>query len=137
MTEVTVTVTETDVDVAVDDDDIAVNVTETPTVIVSDATFGPQGPPGSVGPEGDVGPTGPTGPPGPPGSGGSGGTAAYTHDQTTPAALWTVTHNLGFYPNVSVVDSGDNQVEGLITYNGMNSLTVEFNTPFGGRAYLS
>lgn len=76
------------------------------------------------------------GDPGEPGEPGSGSTA-YTHEQITPAALWTITHGLGFYPNVTVVDSAGSGVEGEVVYLDMNSLTVTFTSAFGGFAYLS
>lgn len=63
--------------------------------------------------------------------------AAYTHDQGSPSATWTVTHNLGYRPNVAVVDSAGTVVEGLVTYVDSDTLTVEFEYPFGGKAYCS
>ncbi len=62
---------------------------------------------------------------------------AYIHDQITPSVTWTIPHNLGFYPNVSVVDSGGNEVEGVITYIDVDNLQVAFTDPFGGKAFLS
>lgn len=87
---------------------------------------------GSV--KGPAGPPGPVGPPGPPGSV---GTIAFTYNQSTPAAVWTVTHNLGFYPNVTVVDSSGATVEGDITHVNVTQLTLTFSGGFSGLAYLS
>lgn len=61
----------------------------------------------------------------------------YTHNQITSSSTWTITHNLGFYPAVSVVDSGGNHVIGDVTYVSQNVVTVSFNASFGGKAYLS
>jgi len=61
----------------------------------------------------------------------------YTHNQITSSATWTITHNLGFFPAVSVVDSGGNHVIGDVNYVSVNILTVSFNASFGGKAYLS
>lgn len=61
----------------------------------------------------------------------------YTHDQQSPATTWSITHNLGFRPNVSVVDTSENQCLGDITYTSDNALTVTFLQSFGGKAYLS
>ena len=61
----------------------------------------------------------------------------YTHNQITSSTTWTVTHNLGFFPAVSVVDSGGNYVIGDVNYVSQNVLTVSFNASFGGKAYLS
>lgn len=62
---------------------------------------------------------------------------AYTHTQGTPANPWEITHNLGFFPNVTVVDSGGSVVEGDITYLSPNSLQIAFSGAFSGLAYLS
>lgn len=61
----------------------------------------------------------------------------YTHNQITSSATWTITHNLGFFPAVSVVDSGGNYVIGDVNYVSQNVVTVSFNASFGGKAYLS
>lgn len=61
----------------------------------------------------------------------------YTHTQSVSSATWTITHNLGFSPAVSVVDSGGNHVVGDVNYVSVNSLTISFSAPFGGFAYLS
>lgn len=61
----------------------------------------------------------------------------YTHNQIASSSTWTITHNLGFFPAVSVVDSGGNHVIGDVTYVSQNVVTVSFNSSFGGKAYLS
>lgn len=63
--------------------------------------------------------------------------ASYTHNQLTSSPTWSITHNLGFFPAVTVVDSGNNVVIGDVTYVSQNSLTVAFSASFGGKAYLS
>lgn len=93
---------------------------------------GPPGPPGVLGP---VGPSGPTGPAGPPGD--SILANSFVFDQGTPSSIWTVIHNLGFHPAVTVVDSGGNEVEGHTTYISVNELQISFTLPFGGKAFLS
>jgi hypothetical protein len=62
---------------------------------------------------------------------------SYTHTQSTASSTWTIAHNLGFSPAVSVVDSGGNHVIGDVNYVSVNVLTVSFSAPFGGLAYLS
>jgi head-tail adaptor len=78
----------------------------------------------------------PPGPPGPPGPAGSPATT-FTFEQTTPAALWTIAHQLGRFPAVSVVDSSEREVEGDVSYLDSNNLTVTFSAPFSGVAYLN
>ena len=62
---------------------------------------------------------------------------SYIHTQSASASTWTINHNLGFNPAVSIVDSGENVVIGDVTYISTNTLSVSFNASFGGKAYLS
>lgn len=79
------------------------------------------------GPQGIPGPQGPQGP-----AGGN-----YTFNQSSPSAFWEITHNLGFNPSVSVVDSANSTVEGQVTYINIDSLTISFSAAFSGSAFLS
>lgn len=62
---------------------------------------------------------------------------SYEHTQGVSSDSWVITHNLGFKPNVTVVDSAGTIYEGEITYTNSNSLTVSFSAAFSGKAYLS
>lgn len=62
---------------------------------------------------------------------------AYHHVQHTASANWTISHNLNFYPNVTVQDSAGTILEGEITYTDTQQLTVHFTSAFSGDAYLS
>lgn len=75
------------------------------------------------------------GPPGPPGPASPGTT--YVYNQGSPATTWTITHNLGQYPSVTVVDSGGTTVGGSVNYLNSNTLEVTFTVAFGGKAYLN
>jgi hypothetical protein len=88
------------------------------TVSIGAATTGPQGPQGPTGPQGL--------------SGGS-----FTFTQASPTSTWTITHNLDYKPNISVVDSTGSQVEGETVWTSNNSLTITFSGAFSGVAYLS
>jgi hypothetical protein len=61
----------------------------------------------------------------------------YVHVQNSPQTTWSVTHNLKFYPNVSIVDSALSHVMGEVTYIDENHLTVSFTSAFSGKAFLS
>jgi hypothetical protein len=65
------------------------------------------------------------------------GRVSYEHTQGVTSNSWVITHNLGFKPNVTVVDSAGNIVEGEIAYTNSNSLTVSFSSAFSGKAYIS
>jgi hypothetical protein len=61
----------------------------------------------------------------------------FTFVQSTAAATWNITHNLGKFPSVSIVDSGNTIVRGNIDYTSENALTITFSAAFGGKAYLN
>jgi hypothetical protein len=61
----------------------------------------------------------------------------YVHNQPTASDTWNITHNMRFYPNVSIVDTALSKVVGEVTYLSENSLTVTFSHSFAGKAYLS
>lgn len=63
--------------------------------------------------------------------------ASYTHTQALSAATWTIVHNLGKMPAVSVVDSANTKVYGEVVYIDTNTLQVLFTAAFSGYAYLN
>lgn len=65
------------------------------------------------------------------------GGSTYVHTQSFPSATWTISHNLGRRPSVTVVDSAGSVVIGEVTYLSDNSLRVEFSAGFSGQAYLN
>lgn len=67
-----------------------------------------------------------------------GGAVSYHHYQTTAAAVWNITHNLGFFPNVTTVDSSKRAViSDHIDYPSVNVVVVTFTAALGGEAFLS
>jgi hypothetical protein len=88
------------------------------------------GVPGQRGPKGDTGPQGATGPQGPSGQ-------SFTYTPSDARTTWTITHNLGFNPNVTVSDSFGTEYFGQISYTNSNSLTLTFSQAVYGTAYLS
>lgn len=61
----------------------------------------------------------------------------YIHTQAIPNAVWTITHNLGFMPNITVVDSFERVVEGSYVYLNEDTVQLTFDGAFSGKAYLS
>jgi hypothetical protein len=98
--------------------------------VVAAITVSPVVPSLTVASPGPAGPPGIQGPAGPPGGN-------YSFSQAIPSATWNITHNLGFNPSVSVVDSANSIVEGQVTYINTNSLSVSFSAAFSGSAFLS
>lgn len=68
---------------------------------------------------------------------GGGGDITYIHTQMTAAKIWTVTHNLGKFPSVSVVDSAGSAVIGDVEYLDKDCVRISFSAAFGGHAYLN
>lgn len=75
-----------------------------------------------------VGPQGPQGDP---------AIGTYIHVQGTASSTWTINHNLGFFPNIEVVDSAGTAVIGNYQFIDLDTLIVTFRDPFAGKAYLS
>lgn len=61
----------------------------------------------------------------------------YVHNQTAASALWTVSHNLGKYCAVTVVDSGGNIIVGNVEYANTNKLLIRFSSAVSGKAYCN
>lgn len=51
--------------------------------------------------------------------------------------IWTINHNLNFYPNITVFDSGNSIVETHISYSNANTAIIVMNSAISGTAYLS
>lgn len=109
------------------DDSVTVEIVEGETTIIT-VDQGAQGPAGPPGPQGAAGPQGPAGALG----------GQYTHNQAVAAAIWTITHNLGFKPGgIKVFDTAGTQVEGDIEHLDVNTVRLTFSSGFSGTAYLS
>jgi hypothetical protein len=64
--------------------------------------------------------------------------ANYHHDQATPARVWTITHNLGYRPNLRVADSAGSDWYGwTVTDVSTYQLTVDVGVSMAGTAELS
>ena len=63
-----------------------------------------------------------------------------THTQSMPSDVWTVVHNLGFIPNIEVVDSGGTLIEPSVEHNhpiAPTTTILTFFHPTSGMARLS
>ena len=52
-------------------------------------------------------------------------------------AAQTITHNLGKFPSVTVVDSNGKQVIGEVQHTSINALTVTFQNAFAAKVYVN
>ena len=66
------------------------------------------------------------------------------HTQDVAASTWQVTHNLGKYPSVSVVDTANTAVNGKVLYQDWDTnqvsttkLQIIFTATFAGKAFLN
>lgn len=64
-------------------------------------------------------------------------TKAFEFDQPTPSTEWSIAHNLGKFPSVSVVDSAGHLGLGSTRYVDSNNVILSFAAPFAGKAYLN
>lgn len=62
---------------------------------------------------------------------------SYVHTQEIASTSWVITHNLNFYPNVTVINSTGANIVGDITYTSTTSVTLTFSAAVSGTAYLS
>ena len=61
----------------------------------------------------------------------------YEQDIPNPLSTWVIDHNLGRFPSVSAVDSAGSIINGAITYNSSNQITIVFTSATSGKAYLN
>lgn len=62
---------------------------------------------------------------------------AHIHNQSISSLEWTITHNLGKYPSVTIVDSSNAEVIGEVEFVDSNILKVKFSAAFSGKAYIN
>jgi len=65
------------------------------------------------------------------------GAPTFIFDQGVPATTWDITHNLGKFPSITVIDTGDTVVTGEYTYTNNNNVVLTFSAAFAGKAYLN
>lgn len=61
----------------------------------------------------------------------------FVYTQVSPSTTWSVVHNLGKFPAVSVVDSGGTEIVPDVLYVDSNNVTVSFGASTSGKAYLN
>jgi hypothetical protein len=57
--------------------------------------------------------------------------------QGNASKTWTVTHNLGKFPQVTVIDNVGDMVYGDVQYIDQNTLKITFSMPISGKCYLN
>ena len=65
------------------------------------------------------------------------GAPTFIFNQNTVATVWNIQHNLGKFPSITVIDSGNTVVTGEYTYIDNNNVQLNFSAGFAGKAYLN
>jgi hypothetical protein len=60
----------------------------------------------------------------------------FTFTQASPALIWTINHNLGYNPLITVLRDGVTPVEALVSHISTNQTRINFLTPTRGTARL-
>jgi hypothetical protein len=62
---------------------------------------------------------------------------SFNFTQSTPQSVWTINHNLGYFPNVNVFSVGGLEIVASVAHLSNNTTEVSFTTPTAGTARLS
>ena len=65
------------------------------------------------------------------------GAPTFVFSQNTPSTTWEITHNLGKFPSITVIDTGNTVVNGEYNYTSNIKVTLNFSAAFAGKAYLN
>lgn len=71
------------------------------------------------------------------GGGGGGSAGGYDHVQNSAATTWTINHNLGYRPAVSLLSVGGVEMEATVTHISANQVQATFASAVAGRARLA
>ena len=63
--------------------------------------------------------------------------ATFIFTQNVPSTTWNITHNLGKFPSITVIDTGNTVVTGEYNYTSNTNVILTFSAAFSGKAYLN
>lgn len=61
----------------------------------------------------------------------------YIHTQGVPAFTWTVNHNLGKKPSITVLDSANREIEVAVEHTSNNQAVLTFSVELSGTAHAN
>ena len=61
----------------------------------------------------------------------------FVFNQTIPSTTWNITHNLGKFPSVTIIDSANTEVEGDVIHIDENNIQLIFSASFSGKAIFN
>ena len=67
----------------------------------------------------------------------SAGAPTFVFTQGVAATTWNIQHNLGKFPSITVIDTGDTVVTGEYNYTSNTNVILTFSAAFAGKAYLN
>ena len=67
----------------------------------------------------------------------SAGAPTFIFTQNVPSTTWNITHNLGKFPSITVIDTGNTVVTGEYNYTSNTNVILTFSAAFAGKAYLN
>ena len=65
------------------------------------------------------------------------GAPTFIFEQAVAATTWDITHNLGKFPSVTVINNNNIVINGEVTYIDTNNIQLNFSAGFSGKAYLN
>ena len=65
------------------------------------------------------------------------GAPTFVFTQGVPATTWTIPHDLGKFPSVSVINNNNVVINGEVIYIDNNNVQLNFSAGFTGKAYLN
>jgi hypothetical protein len=63
--------------------------------------------------------------------------ANYTHSQNVLSNNWVISHNLGKFPSVTIIENNGDLVFGEINYIDAQTIILSFSHNIAGKAYLN
>lgn len=69
--------------------------------------------------------------------GGTGVKTSYIHEAKSESNQWTIIHNMGRFPSVTLVDSTNTVIYGVVRYENENKIIVNFSAAISGKAFLN
>ena len=67
----------------------------------------------------------------------SAGAPTFVFTQGVAATTWNIQHNLGKFPSITVIDTGNTVVTGEYNYTSNTNVILTFSAAFAGKAYLN
>jgi len=61
----------------------------------------------------------------------------FVFTEGAPSAEWHIVHPLKKHPSVTVIDTANDEVQGIVEYLNEEELNIVFSVPITGTAYLN